>query len=72
MRSCSPGCYDHISPTDTVLDIVNHRAFQGFVQLMLPGDDDTYSYDTPLSRIGSLMPYHSHVDPKTVVDALNH
>ena len=26
----------------------------------------------PLRNVGSLLPYHSHVDPGTVVSALNH
>ncbi len=71
MQLSSPGGYDHITTKDTVRDIVNHPAFKGFSQLLLPQDDNTYYYDTPLSRVGSLMPYHSHVDPKTVVAALN-
>lgn len=66
------GCYDHITTNDTVRDIVNHQAFKGFSQLILPGDNNTYYYDTPLSNVRSLMPYHSHVDPDVVVGALNH
>ncbi len=61
------GSYDHITTNDTVRDIVNHPAFKGFSQLILPGDDDTYYYDTPLNNVRSLMPYHSHVDPDIVV-----
>ena len=53
-------------------DIVNHPAFKGFSQLILPRENDTYYYDTPLSNVRSLMPYHSHVDPDIVVAALNH
>lgn len=66
------GRYDHITTNDTVRTIVNHRAFKGFSPLILPGDDNTYYYDTPLSNVRSLMPYHSHVDPDVVVGALNH
>lgn len=66
------GIYGHITTNDAVRTIVNHPAFKGFSQLILPEDDDTYHYDTPLSNVRSLMPYHSHVNPDTVVGALNH
>jgi acetyl esterase/lipase len=66
------GNYGHITTNDTVRTIVNHPAFKGFSQLLLPGDDDTYHYDTSLNNVRSLMPYHSHVDPDIVVAALNH
>jgi acetyl esterase/lipase len=66
------GSYDHITTNDAVRDIVNHPAFKGFSQLILPGENNTYHYDTPLSNVRSLMPYHSHVDPEIVVGALNH
>jgi acetyl esterase/lipase len=55
-----------------VRTIVNHPAFKGFNRLMLPGDNNTNHYDTPLSNVRSLMPYHSHVNPDIVVGALNH
>ena len=66
------GSYDHITTNDTVRHIVNHPAFKGFSQLILPTDNNTYYYDTPLNNVRSLMPYHSHVDPDIVVAALNH
>jgi acetyl esterase/lipase len=66
------GSYDHITTNDTVRTIVNHPAFKGFNRLMLPGDNNTNHYDTPLSNVRSLMPYHSHVNPDIVVGALNH
>jgi acetyl esterase/lipase len=66
------GSFDHLKTRDTVRDIVNHPAFKGFGRLILPGDNNAYHYDTPLSNVRSLMPYHSHVDPDIVVGALNH
>ncbi len=62
---------NHLTAGNTVRDIVNHPAFKGFGELLLPLDDNTGSYDTKLSDIGSLMPYHSHVEPNIVVDAIN-
>jgi acetyl esterase/lipase len=61
----------HLTTHNFVRDIVNHPAFRQFGDLMLPSNDNTGYYDTPLSDVGSLMPYHSHVNPGIVVDALN-
>jgi acetyl esterase/lipase len=66
------GSLDHLTTHDTVRDIVNHPAFKGFSRLILPGENNTYLYDTLLSNVRSLMPYHSHVNPDIVVAALNH
>ena len=66
------GNFDHLTTSDTVRDIVNHPAFKGFSRLILPRENDNYYYDTPLSNVRSLMPYHNHVDPEIVVAALNH
>ena len=66
------GIYAHLKTNDTVLDIVNHPAFQGFSQYILPWDNNTHYYDTPLDNVNSLLPYHNHVDPEIVVEAINH
>jgi acetyl esterase/lipase len=62
---------DHLTVDHRVLDIVKHPAFKGFGELTLPWADNTRYYDTRLDRVGSLMPYHSHVDAAVVVNALN-
>jgi len=62
----------HLTTHNFVRDIVNHPAFRQFGDLMLPSNDNTGYYDTPLGDIGSLIPYHSHVNPGIVVAALNH
>jgi hypothetical protein len=53
----------HLTTENFVRDIVNHPAFNGFGELLLPRDNNSGSYNTPLRNIGSLMPYHSHVEP---------
>ena len=63
--------YAHITTSDFVHDIVNHPAFEGFGQYLLPWDDNAYYLDIPLKNVRSLLPYHSHVDPGIVVDAIN-
>jgi acetyl esterase/lipase len=62
---------DHLGAESTVGDLLRHPAFTGFAPLMLPWDGRTYDEQMPLSRIGSLLPYHSHVDAETVASALN-
>ena len=58
-RSGNEG-YTHITTNDSVHHIVNYPAFKGFGKYILPWDDNTYYYDTPLNNVGSLMPYHNH------------
>ncbi len=62
----------HLTTNNYVRDIVEHPAFDGFGELLLPRDDNSGYYNTQLHNVGSLMPYHSHVEPNIVVGALNH
>jgi len=64
--------YSHITAEDSVRHIVTHPAFKDFGKYILPWDDNTYYYDTPLNNVRSLLPYHNHVDPDIVVGAINH
>jgi acetyl esterase/lipase len=61
-----------LTPDDTILELLNHPAFDGFGRLLLPWDDRTYDTSLRLRDVSSLLPYHTHVDPATVVSALNH
>jgi acetyl esterase/lipase len=61
----------HLRVDDTVDDILKHPAFAGFGRLILPWDDRRYERTMPLRNIGSLLPYHSHVDPVVIVSSLN-
>jgi acetyl esterase/lipase len=67
----SASAYAHLGPQSTVGDILRHPAFAGFSRLILPWDDRAYDESLPLTEIGSLLPYHTHVDPATVASALN-
>jgi acetyl esterase/lipase len=62
----------HLTINSYIRDIVSHPAFAGFGNLLLTRDDDSYYYDIPISRVNMLMPYHSHVRPDVVLDAMNH
>ena len=55
-----------------VRDIVNHTAFQGFGELLLPLDNNSSYQNTSLRAVSSLMPYHSNVRPDVVLSSVNH
>ncbi len=63
---------NHLTTNSKVSEIVNHPAFKGFGELLLPRDNNSGYYNTQLGNVGSLMPYHDHVDPEIVVNAINH
>lgn len=60
-----------LSTNSSIRDILNHPAFSGFGRRILPWDDRSYDENMPLTDIGSLLPYHTHVRPETVVGSLN-
>ncbi len=62
----------HLTADNYVRDIVNHPAFKGFGDLLLPWDDNSDYYNTRLVNVGSLMPYHSNVRTDIVLSAVNH
>ncbi len=61
----------HLGIQSTIGDILGHPAFAGFSRLILPWDDRPYDDGLRLTEIGSLLPYHTHVDPETVASSLN-
>jgi acetyl esterase/lipase len=64
--------FNHLTTNNYISDIVNHPAFKGFGESLLPYDNNSGYYNTQLSNVSSLMPYHNHVEPDMVVGALNH
>jgi acetyl esterase/lipase len=61
----------HLTVQSLLSDVLDHPAFAGFSRLILPWDNRAYDRSMPLTEIGSLLPYHSHVRPAVVVSALN-
>ena len=64
--------YYSLKPTDSIKTLLEHPAFSGFGRHLLPRSSDASNSDLPLSRISSLLPYHSHVNISVVLAALNH
>lgn len=64
--------YNHLTIDNYIRDVVNHPAFSGFGELLLSRDNNSAYYNTPLRNVGTLMPYHSHVNPDDVLAALNY
>lgn len=71
MVCMSASASGRLGPQSTVGDILRYPAFAGFSRLILPWDDRAYDESLPLTRIGSLLPYHTQVDPEVVTGALN-
>ena len=63
--------YEHLSTTSTIGDLLNHPAFAGFAEQMLPYDDRSYNENMALEDMSSLMVYHSRVNPENSVAAIN-
>jgi acetyl esterase/lipase len=66
MRNDAP-----LTTDSTVGDVLAHAAFAGFGRLLFPWDDRSLDEAMKLGNVASLMPYHSHVEPRTIVAALN-
>lgn len=67
-----PEVTEHLTVNDYVRDIVNHPAFEGFGELLLTRDDNSAYYNTQLSNVSSLMPYHGYVRPDVTLRSVNH
>ncbi len=61
----------HLSSADRIRDLLSHPAFGSFGPVMLPWDNRAPVANMRLREIGSLLPYHSHVNPDDAVTALN-
>ena len=63
--------YNYLTTDNAIRDIVNHPAFEGFGELLMPRDENSDYYNTQLRNVASLMPYHSQVEPDIVLGAIN-
>lgn len=60
-----------VTPDSTIHDVISHPAFRGFGRFILPLDRGTADLRMPLSRMGTLLPYHSHVNLEKAVEIIN-
>lgn len=65
------GAFDQLSTASTIGDLLAHPAFADHAHLLLPWDDRPADPSMPLSEIGSLLPYHSNVQPDLAVSSVN-
>ncbi|APV52476.1 alpha/beta hydrolase [Betaproteobacteria bacterium GR16-43] len=61
----------HLTPNHRIGDLLAHPAFAPYGRLLLPWDGRRYDESLRLAQVGSLLPYHGHVDADDVVSALN-
>lgn len=62
--------YGHLTVSNTVKDVVEHEAFAGFGQFILPAER-RYDDDMPLADVASLLPYHNYVTGEQAVETIN-
>ncbi len=62
----------HLETISTIRDVVNHPAFRGFGQFILPLDQGRYDPAMLLENVASLLPYQSNIDPDAAVNTINH
>jgi predicted esterase len=62
----------YMNTNDSIRDVVNQPSFKGFGRFILPLDRGVYDGNMQLSRVGSLLPYHSHVEPEEAVQTINY
>ena len=64
--------YAQVTATDSVSSVVNHPAFEGFGQHILPGGARNVDRGMLLNAIDALLPYHGHIDPGTTIRVINY
>lgn len=62
--------YGHLTTSNTVKDVVDHEAFAGFGQFILPAER-RYDDDLPLRNVANMLPYHNYVTGELAVETIN-
>ncbi|MCM1168478.1 MAG: alpha/beta hydrolase [Bacteroides sp.] len=66
-----PAISRHLTTAHTVRDVVEHEAFAGFGQFVLPVERIYADMAMPLSGVARLLPYHNYVTGENVVATIN-
>jgi hypothetical protein len=67
----SSGGYERVNADTTLLDVIDHPAFEGFGRFLFPTGRGMPDGRKALRDAGDLLPYHRHVDLATTVDVVN-
>jgi hypothetical protein len=71
-RQNSAGSFRKVTVDSTVLEIVNHPAFEGFGHLVLPMESFHRPMDLSIQNaLANLLPYHNNLDPNQAVEVIN-
>lgn len=62
--------YGHLTISNTVKDVVEHEAFNGFGQFILPAER-IYDGGMRLADVARLLPYHNYVTGEEAVETIN-
>ena len=60
----------HLTTASTVKDVIEHEAFAGFGQFILPAER-RYDDDLPLRNVAGMLPYHNYVTGERAVETIN-
>jgi acetyl esterase/lipase len=63
--------YERVNANTTLLDVIDHPAFEGFGRFLFPTGRGMPDGRKTLRDAGDLLPYHRHVDVATTVDVVN-
>jgi hypothetical protein len=63
--------YNYISEYETIVNVMNHPAFESFGSYVFPWDERNYGANIRMNQISLLMPYHTRVDTGIAVRSLN-
>lgn len=66
------GEVNHVNENTTVVDVINNPAFKDYGRFLFPTEYGLPSSSMKLNNIGSLLPYHSHINTETTVEILNY
>jgi acetyl esterase/lipase len=65
------GGYERVNADTTLLDVIDHPAFEGFGRFLFPTGGGLPDGGKTLRDAGDLLPYHRHVDVATTVNVVN-
>lgn len=62
--------YGHLTTSNTVKDVIEHKAFAGFGRFILPVER-SYNDNMTLQNVASMLPYHTYITGERAVETIN-